>query len=348
MSSNYVPFPVWPTPAGEGGGVTVHNQLTGRSSTDAHPISAITGLEARLPIIVELGGTRAALDELGAVIADGVSVTIAALAPFVAPGNRLLAYSTDGTDAADGIYVHSADGVFQFSSDPFVMGNLTREVVVGTNFAVGGPSHFVLRTFNGVNVFPTSTSPPPPPPPPIPASIDDLGFDVATDIEAAVFDVTGDPYDVLAPLDDDLSGYLLWLALRDQNLTATATALGEQAEVIASTIGAQGQMDNLTGTPPDDEFTLAVGVAGKWLNVFPPEPSSIVLGATPSGSTTNWPNGTVIRFWHGNSVAVDFTSDGVSTIRSLGGLTSMGGMYAVVTAVWRVESQEWLLYGDLA
>lgn len=31
-----------------GGGVTVHNDLTGRSAADAHPTSAITGLDAAL------------------------------------------------------------------------------------------------------------------------------------------------------------------------------------------------------------------------------------------------------------------------------------------------------------
>lgn len=33
---------------GGGGGVTIHNDLTGRSTTDAHPIAAITGLQAAL------------------------------------------------------------------------------------------------------------------------------------------------------------------------------------------------------------------------------------------------------------------------------------------------------------
>lgn len=45
----YTPFPVWPAPeGGEGGGVTSHGALTGRSSADQHPIDAITGLEAAL------------------------------------------------------------------------------------------------------------------------------------------------------------------------------------------------------------------------------------------------------------------------------------------------------------
>lgn len=45
----YTPFPVWPAPeGGEGGGVTSHGALTGRSSADQHPIDAITGLDAAL------------------------------------------------------------------------------------------------------------------------------------------------------------------------------------------------------------------------------------------------------------------------------------------------------------
>ena len=45
----YTPFPVWPAPeGGEGGGVTSHGALTGRSSADQHPIDAITGLQTEL------------------------------------------------------------------------------------------------------------------------------------------------------------------------------------------------------------------------------------------------------------------------------------------------------------
>jgi hypothetical protein len=44
----YTPFPVWPRPSDEGGGVTSHGALTGRSSTDQHPIGAITGLQDAL------------------------------------------------------------------------------------------------------------------------------------------------------------------------------------------------------------------------------------------------------------------------------------------------------------
>ena len=44
----YTPFPVWPRPSDEGGGVTSHGALTGRSSADQHPTSAITGLDAAL------------------------------------------------------------------------------------------------------------------------------------------------------------------------------------------------------------------------------------------------------------------------------------------------------------
>lgn len=38
----------WVTITSGGGGITVHNDLTGRSTVDAHPISAITGLQGAL------------------------------------------------------------------------------------------------------------------------------------------------------------------------------------------------------------------------------------------------------------------------------------------------------------
>lgn len=61
-----------------GGGVTVHNDLTGRSDPDAHPISSITGLTAALE-------------------AAGGSVTSVAL--LVDPANQMLA--ADGWDFSD-------------------------------------------------------------------------------------------------------------------------------------------------------------------------------------------------------------------------------------------------------
>jgi hypothetical protein len=56
---------------GGGGGVTVHNLLTGRSTADAHPTSAITGLDAALTgkastthghVIADTTGLQATLD----------------------------------------------------------------------------------------------------------------------------------------------------------------------------------------------------------------------------------------------------------------------------------------------
>ena len=45
----YTPFPITPgVGSGGGGGSSVHNDLTGRSAADAHPTSAITGLDAAL------------------------------------------------------------------------------------------------------------------------------------------------------------------------------------------------------------------------------------------------------------------------------------------------------------
>ena len=45
----YTPFPIIPgAGSGGGGGSSVHNDLAGRSAADAHPTSAITGLDAAL------------------------------------------------------------------------------------------------------------------------------------------------------------------------------------------------------------------------------------------------------------------------------------------------------------
>ena len=48
----YTPFPITPgVGSGGGGGSSVHNDLTGRSAADAHPTSAITGLDAALAAV---------------------------------------------------------------------------------------------------------------------------------------------------------------------------------------------------------------------------------------------------------------------------------------------------------
>lgn len=44
----YIPFPIIPGAGSGGGGSSVHNDLAGRSAADAHPTSAITGLDAAL------------------------------------------------------------------------------------------------------------------------------------------------------------------------------------------------------------------------------------------------------------------------------------------------------------
>lgn len=44
----YIPFPIVTGQTSGGGGSSVHNDLAGRSAADAHPTSAITGLDAAL------------------------------------------------------------------------------------------------------------------------------------------------------------------------------------------------------------------------------------------------------------------------------------------------------------
>jgi hypothetical protein len=88
--SQTAPGITWTTVVGgtsSGGGVTVHNDLSGRSAADAHPMSAITDLEPALTDIAtavqaqqgDIGTLQTAVAELLA--ADADLTAIAALAP---------------------------------------------------------------------------------------------------------------------------------------------------------------------------------------------------------------------------------------------------------------------------
>ena len=112
----YTPFPVWPRPSDEGGGVTSHGALTGRSSTDQHPIGAITGLQdaldgaggAAAPEVVEVG-ILATAAQFEAYFGATVTATEITLPYTPNPGWRVLvevdpdgwlSYTTDGTAVA--------------------------------------------------------------------------------------------------------------------------------------------------------------------------------------------------------------------------------------------------------
>ena len=109
----YTPFPVWPAPeGGEGGGVTSHGALTGRSSADQHPTSAITGLDAALavgaPEVAEvyIMATVAQVEGGFGATVTGTEITFAEAPPGVfrmLVGDSLggmVSYTTDGTTVA--------------------------------------------------------------------------------------------------------------------------------------------------------------------------------------------------------------------------------------------------------
>ena len=75
----YTPFPIIPgAGSGGGGGSSVHNDLTGRSAADAHPTSAITGLDAALAAADAIPETL--IDAKGDVIVGTAADTAARLA----------------------------------------------------------------------------------------------------------------------------------------------------------------------------------------------------------------------------------------------------------------------------
>ena len=112
----YTPFPVWPRPSDEGGGVTSHGALTGRNSANQHAISAITGLQdaldgaggAAATEVVEVYSlaTAAQFEAYFGATVTGTEITFPDL---VSPGARVLvevdpdgwlSYTTDGTAVA--------------------------------------------------------------------------------------------------------------------------------------------------------------------------------------------------------------------------------------------------------
>ena len=178
-------------------------------------------------------------------------------------------------------------------------------------------------------------------------TVDDLGFDVATDIEAAVETATTEPYDVVDPYDDNLSGFLLWLAIREQQGTAALNGQGVISARLASTIGAQGTQIDFNGA--GETYTINEAEAGAWHNVYVDNPCDIVLADTPDDSVDLWPDGTKLYFWHGNAEQVNFVNGGTpAIIRTPEGQDpALVAQFGVVTAVYREPTQEWMLYGDL-
>ena len=61
MAALVAALDLWPDTHTGGGGVTVHDLLTGRSTADAHPTSAITGLDRKSELItLRVAGNEAA------------------------------------------------------------------------------------------------------------------------------------------------------------------------------------------------------------------------------------------------------------------------------------------------
>jgi hypothetical protein len=119
---------------GGGGGVTVHNLLTGRSTADAHPTSAITGLDAALTgkastthghVIADTTGLQATLDAKAATSHTHTGV----YAPALGADDN---YVTDAEKAA--LHTHPAviaQGATQADARTAI-GAGTSSIVVGT------------------------------------------------------------------------------------------------------------------------------------------------------------------------------------------------------------------------
>ena len=87
----YIPFPIVTGQTSGGGGSSVHNDLTGRSAADAHPTSAITGLDAALAAADAIPETL--IDAKGDLVVGTAADTAARLA-VGADGQVLTADST--------------------------------------------------------------------------------------------------------------------------------------------------------------------------------------------------------------------------------------------------------------
>jgi hypothetical protein len=96
----YTPFPVWPAPeGGEGGGVTSHGALTGRSSADQHPTSAITGLDAALAV-----GEQTVLTVTSAIAMDLTGIIELGVDPVPTPVGWFTAIFGQADPSLNGIW----------------------------------------------------------------------------------------------------------------------------------------------------------------------------------------------------------------------------------------------------
>lgn len=97
--SDYTPFPVWPRPSDEGGGVTSHGALTGRSSADQHPIDAITGLEAALAV-----GEQTVLTVKSTITVDLTGISELGVDPVPTPVGWFVAIFGQADPSLNGIW----------------------------------------------------------------------------------------------------------------------------------------------------------------------------------------------------------------------------------------------------
>lgn len=81
---------------GGGGGVTVHNDLTGRDASSAHPMSAVDGLAAALALLAPLASPAFTGTPTGPTAAPGTSSTQYATTAFVAAAIAALLNSAPG------------------------------------------------------------------------------------------------------------------------------------------------------------------------------------------------------------------------------------------------------------
>lgn len=144
----YIPFPIVTGQTSGGGGSSVHNDLAGRSAADAHPTSAITGLDAAL------AGAAASLhSHSGADITSGI-VPPAVLgsggegggAKFLADDSTFKAPPSLGAVLGD-VKMTSAQASVSFTSIPNTYASLV--VVYQVRGDSAGASNTGIRvTFN--------------------------------------------------------------------------------------------------------------------------------------------------------------------------------------------------------
>jgi hypothetical protein len=131
----YTPFPVWPRPSDEGGGVTSHGALTGRSSTDQHPIGAITGLQDALD-----GAGGAAAPEVVEVYVLATAAQLEAVLGAVATPTEIT--FSEAPSAVIRMLVEGDPGVWtSYTTD-----GVTEVAPVDTEQIVGSGAKFVFVT----------------------------------------------------------------------------------------------------------------------------------------------------------------------------------------------------------